>query len=163
MNASPSFYNPIIQTYGLKAGKVGTRDVFRVDPTRGGIVDGDGLAQSNYQSVQFTLTKRFSKGFVFETNYTWSTFISDSDDILGGQTNRTVPSVPWAWNLDKARSGYDQPHRWVTNFVYQFPDVWKNKRILSRIANGWQVSGVGTIAQGSRTPFFRTIRMRSGL
>jgi hypothetical protein len=148
VNANPAFYNPIIQQYGMQPGRQGTRDMFRVNPNRGGIVDGDGLAQSNFQSVQFTLQKRFSRGLVFEGNYTWSTYISDADDVLGGQANRTVPSVPWAWGLDRARSGFDQPHRFVLNWVYQIPEVFGSKGVLGRVIDGWQISGIGTIAQG---------------
>lgn len=79
------------------------------------------------------------------------------DDILGGQANRTLPADPRNPKLDQARSAFDQPHRFVMNFVWEAPDFFKDgsnffaKNIGSRIFGGWQLSGVGTYASG--TPF----------
>jgi len=58
---------------------------YRVDPTRGSILVGDGLAQSTYHSMQLTAEKRFSRGLQFQANYTYSSFINDSDDILAAR------------------------------------------------------------------------------
>jgi hypothetical protein len=122
-----------------------------VDPSKGSILVGDGYAQSSYHSMQLTLEKRFTKNFQIEGNYTWSSFINDSDDILGGQANRTLPSVPFNLRLDRARSGIDQPHRLVVNYVYQFPELFKSQGVMGRIVDGWQLSGITTYSSG--TPF----------
>ncbi|MCV5753519.1 hypothetical protein OFN51_32475, partial [Escherichia coli] len=62
---------------------------------------------------------------VFNVNYTYSSYISESDDILGGQTNRTLPADPRNPSLDRARSGFDQPHRFVASYVFTTPEVFR--------------------------------------
>lgn len=149
INANPSLYAGVIT--GMAPTTVSGQPALRRDPTRGSIAVGDGYGQSTYHSLQATLTKRFSQRLVFEANYTWSSFINDTDDILGGQANRTYPSVPFAPSLDRARSGYDVPHRFVANYVYELPNWGESNAILNRVIGGWQFSGVTTLATG--TPY----------
>jgi hypothetical protein len=88
-------------------------------------------------------------------NYTYSSFISDADDVLGGQTNRTLPADPRNPKLDRARSGFDQPHRFVGSYTYGIPklDVGSGlfKPFVDRAVNGWELAGVTTFASG--TPY----------
>jgi hypothetical protein len=151
VDANPSLLQPVVTAYGMKPTKLGTADAFIVDPTRGSILIGDGYAQSSYHSMQLTLEKRFTRNFQMEGNYTWSSFINDSDDILGGQANRTLPSVPFNLRLDRGRSGYDQPQRLVVNYVYTLPEFFASKGVMGRLVDGWQLSGITTYSTG--TPF----------
>jgi hypothetical protein len=132
----------------------------RRDPTRGSILVGQGIASSIYHSGQFSLERRFSNvefsgtnlgGFLFNANFTYSMFISESDDVLGGQANRTLPADPRNPGQDRARSGFDQPKRFVASYVWQSPDIFKNSLVLNRVLSGWEISGVTTLADG--TPF----------
>lgn len=129
----------------------------RLDPTRGSILVGNGLANSIYHSGQFTLERRFSSMNIFglnwgtslfNVNYTYSSFISESDDVLGGQTNRTIPSDPRDVHSDRGRSGFDQPHRFVASYVWSSPSVFKSNWLANRLASDWELSGVTTIANG---------------
>lgn len=162
-NIGRNLIREVESNYGFTVAAGGTG--LRLDPTRGSILIGQGIADSSYNSGQFTLERRFSRlslgGFnfgdmVFNANYTWSVFMSESDDVLGGQANRTLPADPRNPKLDRARSGFDQPHRFVTNFVWRVRDfVSRGDSIGSKIAdsfaNGWTISAVGTYASG--TPF----------
>jgi outer membrane receptor protein involved in Fe transport len=131
----------------------------RQDPTKGSILIGDGIADSIYHAGQVTLEKRFGEtpfgAFQFNVNYTYSSFISESDDILGGQTNRTLPADPRNPELDRARSGFDQPNRFVASYTYGIPKLEAGsglvKSVVDRVVNGWELSGVTTIADG--TPY----------
>jgi hypothetical protein len=132
----------------------------RADPTKGSILIGQGIAKSIYHSGQFTLEKRFSSvnlfganfgSTVFNANYTWSSFISESDDVLGGQANRTLPADPRCPECDRGRSGFDQPHRFVMSAVWLSPDIFKGNGILNRIFSGWELAPVITLASG--TPY----------
>jgi outer membrane receptor protein involved in Fe transport len=149
VDANPAVYQSIIGS--LKPTTFSGQAAFRVDPTKGSILVGDGIAASTYHSLQTTLEKRFSSGLQFELNYTWSSFINDSDDILGGQANATLPSVPFNYRNDRGRSGFDQPHRFVGNFLYEMPKVFENRAVLSRIFSGYQLNGVVTMNTG--TPY----------
>jgi outer membrane receptor protein involved in Fe transport len=162
-NIGRNLIREIETNYGFTVAAGGTG--LRLDPTRGSILVGQGIADSSYHSGQFTLERRFSRlslgGFnfgdlVFNGNYTWSVFMSESDDVLGGQANRTLPADPRNPKLDRARSGFDQPHRFVTNFVYRVRDFVDRgdslgTKFVSSLVNGWTLSAVGTYASG--TPF----------
>ncbi|HYY96035.1 MAG TPA: TonB-dependent receptor, partial [Pyrinomonadaceae bacterium] len=145
--------------YGFTAAS-GLGNGQRLDPTRGSVVVGQGIASSIYHSGQFTLEKRLGNlhflerswgGLNLNVNYTYSSFISESDDVLGGTTNRTVPADPRNIHVDRARSGFDQPHRFVASYVWQSPEVFQGSRWLNRLASGWEISGVTTLASG--TPY----------
>ncbi len=127
----------------------------RKDPTKGSILVGDGYASSSYHAGQVTLEKRLSKTrfgqFTFNSNYTWSAFISDSDDVLGGQLNRTLPADPRNPSLDRARSGFDQPHRFVLSGVYVMPDLFNGHKLMNRVFSGWELTTITTLASG--TPY----------
>lgn len=129
----------------------------RIDPTKGSIVVGQGLANSIYHAGQFTLEKRFSSmnlfgmdwgNATFNANYTYSAYISESDDVLGGQTNRTIPSDPRNVHSDRARAGFDQPHRFVFSGVWALPNFSFSDGFMNRILSGWQISQVTTWANG---------------
>lgn len=129
----------------------------RLDPTQGSIVVGQGLARSIYHSGQFTLEKRFGSinlfginwgSSQFNANYTYSSFISESDDVLGGQTNRTIPSDPRDPHSDRGRSGFDQPHRFVMSAIWSSPEVFRGNGVLNRIFSGFDIGTVTTIATG---------------
>ncbi len=148
--------------YGFTTAAGGTGQ--RLDPTRGSILIGQGQAKSSYHAGQFTFEKRFGQvgmfgknfgQFFINANYTFSAFISESDDILGGAPNRTLPQDPRNPTGDRGRSGFDQPHRFVMNYLYISPTVFNNGNLFNRFLNGllseWQLSGVTTYASG--TPF----------
>lgn len=148
--------------YGFTTAAGGTG--LRLDPTRGSILVGQGQANSTYHAGQFTFEKRLTEinmfgrnigGLQFNANYTFSAFISESDDILGGQANRTLPQDPRNPAGDRGRSGFDQPHRFVLNYVYVSPKVFNGdgfgNTFLNRLFSEWQLSGVTTYASG--TPY----------
>lgn len=149
INNNPAFYANILPT--LRPVTIGGQPAFRRDPSRGSILVGDGLASSWYHSLQITHAKRFRHGIQYELNYTWSAFINDSDDILGGQVNATLPANPLNFRQDRARSGLDQPHRLVANYTFEMPRITINNWFFDRLLNGWSMSGISTFASG--TPF----------
>ncbi len=154
VDANPGLLQPVLQSYGMKpvTNSSGVVTGYRVDPAKGSILVGGPLAMSTYHSLQTTLEKRFSSGpwgaAQFEINYTYSSFINDSDDILGGGTNNTLPAVPFNYRLDRARSGYDFPHRGVASFVYEAPNPFASQPVLSRVLGGWMLNGIVTMQSG---------------
>ncbi|MFB3906048.1 MAG: carboxypeptidase regulatory-like domain-containing protein [Acidobacteriota bacterium] len=151
VDTNPATYQEILPQLKPVTNASGVVTGYRMDPTKGSILVSDGRASSSYHSGQITLDKRFSHGLQFQANYTYSAFINDSDDILGGQANRTLPAYPFNIRLDRGRSAFDQPHRFVANWVYQFPQLLADTRVVNNIVGGWQISGVYTLASG--TPY----------
>ena len=156
VNANPSVYAGILPSLKPITNAAGVITSYRRDPTRGSILVGDGYAQSVYHSLQITAEKRFRQGLQFQANYTWSAFINDSDDILGGSNNRTLPAYPFNIKLDRGRSAFDQPHRFVANYIYQFPRVRDGRGLVGRLADGSAIAGVTTINQGTPYTIFNS-------
>jgi hypothetical protein len=149
VTANPATFAGIINTLKYSASIPGVSGGgYRINPAIGGRVVGGPLAESSFHSLQASLEKRFSNGFQFTANYTWSVYIDDADDILGGAVNSTVPAYPFNFRLDRARSGFDVPQRLVVNYVYQFPFFKKQQGLLGRALGGWEIAGVTTESSG---------------
>lgn len=81
------------------------------------VVQQESSGNSFYNGLTVSVTKRFSHGIQFFSNWTWSHAIDDSTDLqilLEPQDN----SLP---NLERSNSTFDQRHRWVTSAVFQSP------------------------------------------
>jgi hypothetical protein len=93
---------------------------------------------STYHGLQTRLEQRFSRGLYFLASYTWSKSIDNqstgTDDSSAGGQSPQNPLQPW---LDRGPSNFDRAHRLATSAVWNLP-FWRR----SRIAGGWQLSGV---------------------
>jgi hypothetical protein len=101
-------------------------------------------ATSDYNALQVTFSKRYSKGVTFEGNYTWAKAMDtgssyqDSYDVLGF---RSVSSV-------------HIPHRFVFSGLYELP-VGRGRvfgsdmsRVADALIGGWQVNGILVVQSG---------------
>ncbi|HEX8267958.1 MAG TPA: TonB-dependent receptor [Pyrinomonadaceae bacterium] len=122
----------------------------RVDPTRGVIRLRANQAESSYNALQATLTKRLSNNFSAGLNYTWSTFIDTASETFN-PSNAEVAVAQDSFNLDadRARSSFDRPHRFSGNFVYELPFFQEQKGALGRVLGGFQVNSFFTIQSGA--------------
>ncbi len=109
---------------------------------------------SNYNSLQLTAQKRFSKGFTILANYTWSKSIDDwpyGQDITTVVTGGNSP-IPWYMpgrhQFDRGPSDFDRTHRLVASFVYNLPGLTSAPLAVRYIAGGWSLSGILTAETG---------------
>jgi hypothetical protein len=122
----------------------------RVDNTRGIIRERANSASSIYHSLQVSLDKRLSKNFSMGLHYTWSAFIDDASEIFNQSSGEiAVPQDSFNRRADRARSGYDRPHRFTGNFVYEFPFFRDQKTVLGYLLGGWQTSAFFTFQSGA--------------
>lgn len=157
VNASPATYADVIKNLTFATSTPSASGpAYRVNPAIGGRGNGAGIAMSTYNSLQTTFEKRFSNGFQFLANYTWSSFIDDSDDILGGATNNTLAAVPFNFKLEKARSGLDTPQRLIMSYIYQFPFFKQQQGVLGRVLGGFELAGITTEASGTPYTIFNS-------
>jgi outer membrane receptor protein involved in Fe transport len=110
-------------------------------------------ADSRYNSLQASVTRRFSHGLRFLASYTFS---KSMDDTSGGSTTIFSEITGDESNLrsSKGVSDFDRTHRLVVNFSYEIPNFggrYRSSGAGKRIFGGWMLSGV-TIWQ-SGTPF----------
>jgi len=112
---------------------------------------------SDYNSAQFSLTKRFSNNLQFNMGYTFSKSIDNNSSDPGSTAGSGKPDVPNTGfvtqgdqrNLDNNRSlsDFDRTHRFSASFLYTLPNFGSDTRFL----NGWEVSSFVQIQSG--TPF----------
>jgi carboxypeptidase family protein/TonB-dependent receptor-like protein len=111
------------------------------------------IANSNYNSLQTTLTRQFSHGLSFQVNYTWAHAIDDASDAFRPQLNQTVfPANSFYLKREKGNSSYDVRNRAVFNFVAELPygrgKARLNSGFVGLALEGWSWSGVGTLQSG---------------
>ena len=99
---------------------------------------------SNYNSLQTTLTRRFSRGLQFGGAWTYAKAMNLSD------TPANMPVYRNARELLYGKAGYDQTHILVINFTYDVPKVSKFlPGAPSRLVlDNWQIAGFTTMASG---------------
>ena len=113
-------------------------------------------ANSEYNALQVRVTRRFGRGLTLSTDYTYSknTDLSDTDDTFSSVRDRFNPK------LDYGPTGWDRPHAFNFNYVYDFPDFRNHRSLLRHLLGGWETSGV--IRAWSGTPFTLTCGGNSG-
>jgi TonB-dependent Receptor Plug Domain len=128
----------------------------RVNPNLGMINLYTNAASSTYDALQASLTKRLSRSFSAGLHYTWSTLIDDVTDVFGASTSEFARSQDsFDRRADRARSGYDRPHRLTGNFVYELPFYQHQTGATGKLFGGWQLNSIFTFQSGA--PFTVTL------
>ncbi len=107
---------------------------------------------STYHSLQVEVVKRFSRGWTFQGNYTFSKAIGlyEGDGSTLNSNVRTIRDL----SLDKKVLNFSRDHVVRMNGIYEFPFgpgkkfVNGTNGIVSRLVGGWQVGSVVTISSG---------------
>ena len=144
-----------LSIYTMNQGATGTTPYGATNFTNNKVLGaGFQLAQSNsnsyYNSLQASLTKRFSNGLQFLTSYTWSKSI----DYTSGQPfvgNEFVSNAGDQQNLAsmKGLSDFSRPHRFVFSGLYDLPKMYKGDTgFAKQVMNGWELSGIVTLQSG---------------
>lgn len=114
-------------------------------------------ASSNYHALQVSFSKRFSRGFQFEGNYTWAKAIQEA---LSHQDS-------YYMRASRSLADYDIAHRFVISYIAELP-FGRGRRIganWSAIPNavlgGWQFNGFTTLQSG--TPLSITANNVAGI
>jgi hypothetical protein len=113
-------------------------------PVFSNITNQETSANSNYNSLQVTVSKRFSDGLYFQNAYTWSHCIDNSSG-LRSNTRFNDPSA------DRGNCDQDIRHRNVLSYIYELPLYKDQKGFAGKVLGGWQISGVTVLQTG--TPF----------
>ncbi|HEV7860002.1 MAG TPA: carboxypeptidase regulatory-like domain-containing protein [Pyrinomonadaceae bacterium] len=122
----------------------------RVDPTRAIVRLRANAGSSIYHSMQVSLDKRLSRGFSAAVHYTWSSFIDTASEIFNPSTGEVAVSQDsFDRSTDRARSGYDRPHRFTGNFVYELPFYRTQQGFTGHLLGGWQVNSFFTFQSGA--------------
>jgi hypothetical protein len=118
-------------------------------PCYGPFALNDNNAFSNYNSLQVTFNRRYSKGVTLLASDVWAKYI---DLVSFGAEGSSGPRDPFNLFLDRGLSSNDVRHRFVASYIWQLPQVdrYKSSR-MGVLVNGWEVNGIVTAQTG--TPF----------
>jgi hypothetical protein len=100
----------------------------------------DTIANSNYNSLQASLEKRFSHGLQANIAYTWSKSF-DQASSFEGELN------PLDFHRTYSLSQFDARHRLVLSYVWELP-IPKYNGFAGKVLNGWDISGIYTYQTG---------------
>ncbi|HVH86916.1 MAG TPA: hypothetical protein VM912_09335, partial [Terriglobales bacterium] len=103
---------------------------------------------SNYNSLQVQVTRRYANSLEFGLAYTWSRYMDFADEYDSGVATYQPLRV---WNYGPANE--DHRNNLVVNYLYDFPKVrgaWSNFAAKA-ILDGWQLSGIASYISGNPT------------
>ena len=135
----------------------------RTNPAWTGIELYTAGSNSWYNSLQFGLSKRLSKGLQFQSSYTYSRLIDESQSQVNSDNAATSDWTvdPSHRQVDKAVASFDVTHNWRLNTNYRFSKL-NVSGPLNTLLNGWWVSGILALQTGyPLTPAINSNRSRS--
>jgi hypothetical protein len=138
----------------------------RINPNWTSIMLQTNGAFSVYNALEILVTKRLSKGFQFQSAYTWSKLMDNGQAEAPAEVDNgpVYPVDAFHPKLDYSLSLYDSTHNWRFNALYQFPQLSGKSGVVAKLVNGWQVAGIVSLQSGY--PFDVTLlnnRSRSGV
>jgi hypothetical protein len=125
-------------------------------PSYGAISSWEPRGPSNYDALQFTAVKRYSRGLSFLAAYTWSKSL---DEGGGGNSSTDDPRINIQDPRDVAAnyglSSFDYRQRFTLSEVYELPFGQGQEfmsganRFLDALAGGWQATSIVTAQSGA--------------
>jgi len=114
---------------------------------------------SNYNSLQISVQRRFSKGLTFGVAYTWSKALTTAN------ADQDMTDAFLARALDYRSASWDRTHVFALNYVYDLPNVTKHfngPKWLGVITDNFQLSGVTQFETGNPVDFNNGWSFESG-
>lgn len=120
----------------------------------GGFLQIQSTAQSTYNSLQMSLTKRLSRGLQFLASYTYAKSI---DNASGGSdsTGEVRDTINIAGNqldnrANRGASDFDRTHRFVLSYLWDLPrPAFAARSTAGRLLfSHWQIAGIITAMSG---------------
>jgi hypothetical protein len=120
----------------------------------GGFLQIQSTAQSTYNSLQMSLTKRLSKGLQFLASYTYGKSL---DNASGGSdsTGEARDTINIAGNqldnrANRGLSDFDRTHRVVLSYLWDLPrpEFASRSTATKVLFSNWQVAGIITAMSG---------------
>ena len=100
-----------------------------------------------YNSLQFVVNKRLSRGLQFQSSYTWGKTLDEGTGVTvsDGGTGRNTSAMPRS--MDKALANWNAAHAWRFNAIYRLPQT-PLQGFLGKLLNGWWMSGILNLRTG---------------
>jgi len=101
---------------------------------------------SNYNALQFSVTKRMSHGLQVNASYTYSHSLDEGSGLGAGLFFNG--NNPLNLRTSYSNSDFDRPHVFTLSYMYQFPTIKNASRFVDAAANGWGISGITVLESG---------------
>lgn len=113
----------------------------------GGVQQVQTTSLSTYNSLQMSLSKRFSDGLQFQAAYTFGKSI---DYYSGGNVNEiaNVFGDQRNWRANRGRSDFNREQRLVVSGIYAFPKREYESGFARGLLNDWQIAGIAVFQSG---------------
>jgi len=151
MNANNTFLTTAVTNpfQGLLPGTsfnnatIARSQLLRPFPEFGDVLTTNNDGKSWYNSGQFAIQKRFSRGYTVQASYTWSKWLQATEYLNAGDAKPT-----------KMIADQDSPHRFALSAMYALP-FGKDQRFASSpnwfsnaVFGGWQIGGTVQLQAG---------------
>ncbi len=103
----------------------------------------------SYHAFTMDVKRRFTGGFMFDMNWTWSHSIDDASDPGATYNETNLPQNVYDLAQEKASSSFDHRQRAVVSFIYQFPLPKDSNAWMRAWFGEWQASGNFTAQSGA--------------
>jgi hypothetical protein len=102
---------------------------------------------SIYHSLQSMFTLRMSRNSIWQTSYTWSKNIGNTE---GDYTNNANGGIADIYNPRASRGllDFDRPHVFASSLVYNLPTLEGHSGLLKNVAGGWDTTTIISLATG---------------
>lgn len=98
---------------------------------------------SNYNSLQVSVQKRFSGKSLIDVNYTWSRAMTNA------QSDRSnAPQDIYNLAAEYGRSALDRNQILTADFIYELPFMRNQPGVVGRVIGGWELSGIASMNSG---------------
>ncbi len=133
---------------GLSGGA--TKYSNRIDRRYNGVLLVDSSANSNYNSGQFEVLRRYGHGLMLNANYTFAKSIDDGSDVLGVLVNDSSNQQdPLNNRNNRGPSQFDLRHRLVISHTWELPFFkTSSSSFLKAALGGWAFSGATSFRSG---------------
>lgn len=109
----------------------------------GSITEFDNGLNSNYNSLQSMLQRRFANGFAVQAVYTFSKTLGET------QTARNmVVQDPLNWRADYGPTNFDRTHVFSANYIWDIPFLRGSRSLLGEVFGNWELAGFITAQSG---------------
>ncbi|MEZ5428313.1 MAG: TonB-dependent receptor [Pyrinomonadaceae bacterium] len=113
----------------------------------GGVQQVQTTSNSNYNSLQVSLTRRFNRGLQVLGAYTYGR----SFDYYSGASINELTNIPGDqldWSKNYGRSDFNREHRLVISGVYDLPKTRSDSKWAKAFLNDWQIAGIAVFQSG---------------
>ena len=99
----------------------------------------ENLGNSNYNSLQVTVTQKAFHGLNFLAGYTWSHAIDNGTSNRGG-----YPQDSLNYPAERGNGDYDLRHHFTFSATYELP----NRKTPLQLGEGWQITSILNLQSG---------------